>query len=124
MTISKEVIQNIEKGGRIIISDDLKQYLIATYSDDPFPHEYSEQDLYTNIYRDIHAYETGKLDVTTKSPSERRQQECENLKALYIEKCQEVQNLRLYVDELERILLENNIESDKMKEDRISLLSL
>ena len=84
MTISKEVIQNIEKGGRIIISDDLKQYLIATYSDDPFPHEYSEQDLYTNIYRDIHAYETGKLDVTTKSPSERRQQECENLKALYM----------------------------------------
>ena len=65
---------------------DLKQYLLVKYGQAPFPYEFREQDLYTNIDRDIQAYGAGKLDVTVKSPSEHWQEEREYLQSLYVEK--------------------------------------
>jgi hypothetical protein len=40
--------------------DDLKRYLLVKYAQEPFPYEFSEQDLYTNIRQDICNYETLK----------------------------------------------------------------
>ena len=88
------------------------------YAQEPFPYEFSEQDLYTNIERDIRSYETGELDVTIKSSFERWQEEREYLQNLYIEKAREVRKLEDYVTELERILSEHGLESSKMSERR------
>ncbi|MDW7684880.1 MAG: hypothetical protein SCK29_12285, partial [Bacillota bacterium] len=78
-----------------------------------------EQDLYTNIERDIQAYEAGELDITVKSPSERWQEEREYLQNLYIEKACEAYELAEYILELERMLSAHGLESSKMIERRI-----
>ena len=121
MTINKALIHEIENNRRKFIPEDLKKYLLATYSYEPFPNELSEQGLYNSVYKDIDAYESGKLDLIPKSPSQRRKEELEELKDLYFEKCHELKDLSVYVDSLERILTEKNIETDRMKENRIAL---
>ena len=67
MTINTKIIKELENAYRKIIPDDLKSYLLTEYAEEPFPYEYSEQDLYTNIRKDIKRYENGKLDVTVKT---------------------------------------------------------
>jgi hypothetical protein len=111
MIIDETIIKNLENNCRKFMSDELKQYLLIEYADEPFPYEYSEQDLYANIQRDIDEYETGSLDVTIKTPSERRQEERECLQKLYFGKCYEVRELLDYVAELECILSEQNLKS-------------
>lgn len=119
MTINKEFIKELEDTYRKLLPDELKQYLLVQYSEEPFPYEYSEQDLCMNIERDIQAYEAGKLDVAVKSLFERWQEEREYLQSLYIEKACEARELADYVLELERMLSEHCLESSKMAERRI-----
>jgi hypothetical protein len=68
MTINYEIIKELENAYRKAIPADLRRYLLAKYAEKPFPYEYSEQDLYMNIRKDIKRYEAGELDVTVKSP--------------------------------------------------------
>lgn len=68
MTINNEIIKGLENAYRKAIPAGLRMYLIAKYAEEPFPYEYSEQDLYMNIRKDINRYEAGELDVTVKSP--------------------------------------------------------
>jgi hypothetical protein len=124
MIVNRAIIQEIEENRRKFIPEDLKKYLIFTYSKEPFDKVYSEQDLYNNINRDLDDYKSGKLDILPKSLADRRKVEIEELKHLYYEKCHEIRGLSQYVDDLEQILLEHNIESDKMKENRIALISI
>lgn len=119
MTINKTIIKEFEDTYRKLLPDELKQYLLVRYSEEPFPYEYSDQDLYANIERDIQAYEAGNLDVAVKSPSERWQEEREYLQNLYFEKACEARELAEYVLELERILSEHGLESSKMAKRRI-----
>lgn len=119
MTINKSIIKELEHTYRKAFPDDLKQYLLVKYTEEPFPHEFSEQDLYTNIHQDIRNYEAGELDVTVKSPSERWQEEREYLQNLYIEKFNEVCDLEEYVAELECLLTERGLESSSMANKRI-----
>lgn len=122
MVISKTMLKKLEHSYGSFPSE-LKQYLLVHYSEEPFPYEYSEQDLYENIRRDICAYKAGELDVKIKSPSERWQEEREYLQELYIEKCQEVHALTEYIVELEKILSEHGLESSRMAERRQELSS-
>lgn len=119
MTIIKAIIKELESTHRRYIPDDLKQYLLVKYSEEPFPYEYSEQDLYANIHDDIRDYECGKLDVTVKRPSERLKDERNYLQGIYVEKCWEVHDLEEYVAELEAILSKHGLESSRMVERRI-----
>lgn len=119
MTINKAIMKNLDDTYRKRLPDDLKQYLQVKYSQEPFPYEYSEQDLYTNIYKDIQAYEAGKLNVTVKSTSDRWQEEREYLQSLYIEKACKVRELSEYIAELERMLLDHGLESPQMANNRI-----
>ncbi len=118
MTINKTIMRELENIYKKSIPDDLKKYLLVKYGQEPFPYEFSEQDLYTNIERDIRDYETGELDVTVKSPSERWPEEREYLQNLYIEKSREAHDLEAYVAELEHILSEHSLESSRMSERR------
>ncbi len=69
MTIYKIIIKQIEDAHRILLPEKFKKYLLVNYGQEPFPYEYSEQDLYTNIEKDIRAYEAGELNLTLKKPS-------------------------------------------------------
>lgn len=122
MIINKKIIKKLETTYRKHFPDEFKQYLLVQYGQEPFPYEYTEQDLYINIERDIRAYEAGELDVTVKSPAERWLEEREYLQNLYIEKFCEVRELTEYVAEQERILSEHRLKSPKMTERRIELL--
>lgn len=75
MTINETIIKEFEDTYRKQLPDDLKRYLFVKYAEEPFPYEFSEQDLYTNIQHDIAAYEAGDLNVTVKSPFECWQEE-------------------------------------------------
>ena len=119
MTINKKIIIELESIHRRFFSDDLKRYLLVKYAQEPLPHEFSEQDIYTNIENDICAYEAGDLDVTLTGPSERWQEERDYLQSLYIEKYREVRDLEAYVDELELILLKHGLKSSRMAGERI-----
>jgi len=119
MTINKEFIKELEDTYRKLLPDKLKRYLLVKYCEEPFPYEYSEQDLCMNIERDIQAYEAGKLDVAVKSPSERWQEEREYLQNLCIEKACEAHELAEYILELERMLSAHGLESSKIAKRRI-----
>lgn len=119
MVITKEILKELENTHRKLLPDELKQYLLAKYSQELFPYEYIEQDFYTSIGRDIQAYESGKLDVTVKSPFERWQEEREYLHNLYAEKAHEARELHNYVLELEHMLFLHGLESLKMARRRL-----
>jgi len=118
MVIDRSSIKDFEDARWKPIPNDLKQYLLLTYSQEPFPYVYSVQDLYENIQKDIASYECGKLDVAVKRPADSWREEREHLKKLYIEKAYEARELACYAEELERILLKHNIESSRMVEKR------
>jgi len=118
MTINKTIIRELENIYKKSIQDDLKKYLLVKYEQEPFPYEYSEQDLYANIERDIRDYEADELDVTVKSASERWLEEREYLQNLYIEKFRVAHDLEDYVAELEQILSEHSLESSRMSDRR------
>lgn len=118
MTINETIIRELETIYKKSIPDDIKKYLRVKYEQEPFPYEFSEQDLYTNIERDIRDYEADKLDVTVKNSSERWSEEREYLQNLYIEKCREANDLEDYVAELEHLLSEHSLESSRMSERR------
>lgn len=121
MTIDNTIIRSLKSNLRDSIAEELKQYLLVKYAQEPFPYEYSEQDLYSNIERDINAFESNTLDVTIKAPSEQWQEEREYLQALYFDKSCETRELLEYITELERLLSEHGLESASMFEKRIAL---
>lgn len=114
MILDRTMIKELEQTYRKSIPADLQKYLLSKYAEEPFPYEFSEQDLYANIQRDISDYEAGKLDTVVKSPSLRWSEEREYLKALYIEKSREVCELEKYVVELEQILSEHGLNLARM----------
>jgi intein/homing endonuclease len=116
MILNKANIRELENTYGRHFPDDLERYLLVQYAQEPFPYEFSEQDLYMNIERDIHDYDAGKLDVTIKSSAERWQEEREYLQNLYGEKCLEARELEDYVAELEQLLLKHGMGSSRMLE--------
>lgn len=98
MVISKRIIKKIEENYIKVFPNELEKFLLVKYSEEPFPYVFSEQDLYTNIEKDIRDYYAGNLDVTIKIPSERWQIEREYLQSLYIDKCHEIRELNRGVE--------------------------
>jgi hypothetical protein len=123
MILNEKTLKGLERSSRKAFPGDLKQYLLVKYGEEPFPYEFTEQDLYENIRRDIRDYEAGELDVTVKTRSEYRQEELEHLQALYIEKLAEIRDLRNYITELEHKLSEHGLESPRMADERLKARS-
>lgn len=71
MVITPKIIKELEETYRKYFTEEFKRYLLMKYAEEPFPNEFSEQDLYANIQNDIRDYEAGKLDITVKGRSER-----------------------------------------------------
>lgn len=114
MTADKILINNFSENQGVFIPEELEDFLLKQYGQEPFPYEFSEQDLRINIERDICAYQAGELDLMIKSPSESWQEEREYLQNLCIEKCNEVYVLEEYISKLEHMILEHGLECSRV----------
>jgi hypothetical protein len=86
------------------IDKPLEECLLATYEEEPFPYEWSEQDLYEQIRKLMLQYNQGKLDVTLPSLEERQIIRYEALKDSYIELLSEMNGLKEIIKSTRRIL--------------------
>jgi len=93
---------------------ELKAYLYDCYGEDPWPHQYSMDDLYNGIEADARAYIMGKLDVTIKPPLEKAGEEIQYLRELYGDAMCNIQDLQNYIDELHELLWSNGLEGSRM----------
>lgn len=82
----------------------LEEYLLATYEEELFPNEWSEQDLYEQIRKLILTYEHGDLDITVSSVEERWKNRYESLKDNYIQLWHEFNHLRNIIENTKKML--------------------
>ncbi len=90
------------------IDKPLEAYLLATYEEEPFPYEWSEQDLYEQIRKLIFQYEQGELDISVPSLQERERMRYDALKESYLELLGEVTELRHTISGAVNLLEKNN----------------
>lgn len=86
------------------IDKPLETYLLATYEEEPFPNEWSEQDLYEQIRKLIFQYEQGKLDIAIPSTEERQKIRYESLKDSYLELLSETIHLREIIQNIRSVV--------------------
>lgn len=82
----------------------LEQYLLAMYEEEPFPYEWSEQDLYEQIRKLILQYNQGNLDITIPSAEERQRARYEALKDSYLKLLRETNHLKSIIENSRAIL--------------------
>ena len=120
MEVFEIIIRHLEESHGQPLPRELRKYLWIKYSVEPFPYEYTEQDLHENIRRDIRDYLGGTLDITEKNPLTSCNERIKSLQDMFIgmlyDKCQ----LELYVAELEHTLSEHGLESTKMAQRRLA----
>ena len=86
------------------IDQPLEEYLLAIYEEEPFPEEWSEQDLYEQIRKLVLQYEQGKLDITVPSVEERWKSRYESLKDCYIQLWHETHDLKDVIEKAKKML--------------------
>ena len=95
------------------IDKPLENYLMATYEEDPFPYEWSGQDLYEQIRKLIFQYEEGVLDISVPDHQERQRIRYDDLKESYLELLGEVTELRDTISVAAKLLGKDNHVSSK-----------
>jgi hypothetical protein len=93
MTLTVKFLNEMFRQWGDRIDKPLETYLLATYEEEPFPYEWTEQDLYEQIRKIIYQYEQGILDVNIPSTEERHRIRYESLKESYLKLLHE--NIRL-----------------------------
>ena len=86
------------------IDKPFEEYLLATYEAEPFPYEWTEEDLYYQIRKLIQQYEEGNLDITVPSKEERLTIRYETLKDSYIKLLHENSKLQKVIEDAKNIL--------------------
>lgn len=86
------------------IDKPFEEYLLAIYEEEPFPYEWSEQDLYEQIRKLILKHEQGELDITVSSIEERWKIRYESLKDSYLDLLHEFNHLRDIIENTRKIL--------------------
>ncbi|MDP3981810.1 MAG: hypothetical protein Q8Q33_10405 [Chlamydiota bacterium] len=115
MTLTNGMIKSLETYTyRQRFSKELTAYLKDRYSEEPWPYEYSEQDLFANVMDDIDMYFKGKLDTTIRTPVQKLTEQIEDLRELYCHSMYEIHDLNSYIDELHEWLWAHGLESSGM----------
>lgn len=104
MIVTKSYINQLRVHSRLRIDEHLARYLLAKYDEEPFPHVYSEQDLYEQIRKLVYKYEKGILDISIKTPKQRLIEKYEFLKEDYMDLLSENLSLKEEVTKLKTIL--------------------
>ena len=108
MTLTKKFLNEMFRIWGDHIDEPLETYLMATYEEEPFPYEWSEQDLYEQIRKLILQYEDGILDISIPSYQERQMMRYDALKESYLELLREAIALRDTISSAAEILGKNN----------------
>lgn len=108
MTLTNKFLNEMFRIWGDRIDKPLETYLIATYEEEPFPSEWSEQDLYEQIRKLIFEYEDGILDISIPSYQERQRMRYDDLKESYLELLREVIQLRDTINGAAELLRKNN----------------
>lgn len=117
MTLTVKFLNEIiRQWGSDHVDKPLEHYLLATYEEEPFPYEWSEQDLYEQVRKLIFQYEQGILDISIPSPLERQKMRCEALKESYMELLRENIKLHVTISSDSEILVHNNHQAMPIKD--------
>lgn len=92
------------------IDKPFEEYLLATYEEEPFPNEWSEQDLYEQIRKLILQYNQGKLDITIPSAEERQRIRYKALKDSYLELLEDTKRLKIIIENI-RIIIDKGCQT-------------
>jgi len=113
--VIKELINDLEiRAFWRTFPKELELFLLDRYGEDPWPHEYTKDDLSFYILRDTTAYFYGKLDITIKSPLEKAQQEILELRSMYGDAMRELLDLEEYLNEVHELLWSKGVISSRM----------
>ncbi len=63
MTLTKIFLNKMFKQSGYKIDKQLESYLLAIYKEEPFPYEWTEQDLYEQTRKIVYQYNQGKLSL-------------------------------------------------------------
>lgn len=109
MTADKAFIEYLRKRYGLSIPEDLEAFLLEEYGDEPFPYEYTEQDLYEQIRKLEMKYHQGLLNVTLRGPELLLKQRYEELQDEYLVAMSRIRTLEDEVENLMKILLESGV---------------
>jgi len=115
MTLTNRMIKSLETYTyRQRFPKNLTTFLKDRYSEEPWPYEFSEQDLVNNVRKDVNAYFEGTLDTTIRAPIQKLTEQIEDLRELYGQSMEEIRDLTCYIDELHELLWVHGLESSRM----------
>ena len=109
MRLTKDFLDELRYMYGQHIDKDLERSLLAEYEEEPFPYEYSEQDLREQIRKRVYQYQQGTLDVTVKSPKVWLMERYEGLKEQHLEILSENACLKDDVGRMEKVLKEHGL---------------
>jgi len=84
MILTKAYLKKLQQRYRFEMDAPLGRYLLSEYEVEPFPNEYSEQDLHEQIRKLVYQYRQGTLNVQLKSPKQRLKERYETLQKSHL----------------------------------------
>lgn len=109
MIADTEFINYLRQRYHMNIPEELEAFLLEEYNEEPFPYEYTEQDLYEQIRKMVMNYHKGLLSVALKGSELRLKQRYETLKGDYINAMYKVRSLEDEVENLKKSLQKQEV---------------
>ena len=109
MIVTKAYLKKLQQCYQFEMDAPLARYLLAEYEVEPFPHEYSEQDLHEQIRKLVDRYRQGSLNIKLKSPRQRLKERYETLQEGHLILLRENAAHSQEIDRLKKILTQNGL---------------
>jgi hypothetical protein len=109
MIVTKAYLKKLQQCYQFEMDAPLARYLLAEYEVEPFPHEYSEQDLHEQIRKLVDRYRQGSLNIKLKSPRQRLKERYETLQKSHLILLSENAALNEEIRRLENILSQSDL---------------
>lgn len=109
MIVTKAYLKKLQQHCQFEIDAPLARYLLAEYGVEPFPNEYSEQDLCEQIRKLVNQYQQGTLHIQLKSPKQRLKERYETLQKCHLILLSENAALNEEISQLKKILSQSDL---------------
>lgn len=109
MIVTKAYLKKLQQRYQFEIDAPLAGYLLAEYGVEPFPNEYSEQDLHEQVRRLVDQYRQGSLNVQLKSPKQRLTERYKTLQECHLILLSENAALNEEIRRLKKILAQSGL---------------
>jgi len=109
MIVTKAYLKKLQQRYQFEIDAPLAGYLLAEYGVEPFPNEYSEQDLHEQVRKLVDQYRQGSLNIQLKSPIKRLKERYETLQKYHLILLSENTALNEEIRRLKNILSQSDL---------------